>query len=74
MALFFFDIIALHLFLIISFAKNLTKMTKSNRLIYLAIFLVATVLTVSMVFVADEWFWIPLPFAITYLAKALDVL
>ena len=49
-------------------------MAKSNKLIYLALFLVFTVLTVVMVFLVDPWFWIPLPFAITYLAKALDVL
>ena len=49
-------------------------MTKSNKLIYLALFLFFTALTVVMVFMVDSWFWIPLPFAITYLAKALDVL
>lgn len=49
-------------------------MIKSNKLIFLALFLLFTALTVAMVFVADSWFWIPLPFAITYLAKTLDVL
>lgn len=49
-------------------------MTKSSKLMYFGLFLFFTALTVAMVFYVDSWFWIPLPFAITYLAKALDVL
>lgn len=35
------------------------------------IFLVSTVICVLLLMFADEWFWLALPFVLTYLVKAL---
>jgi len=48
--------------------------TKNGTALDWIIFLVSTVVMVALLIYADEWFWIPLPFVLTYLAKALDVL
>lgn len=36
------------------------------------IFLVSTVVCLLMLVYMSEWFWLALPFVITYLVKALD--
>lgn len=34
-------------------------------------FLVSTVVTVALLVTAPEWFWVPLPFVLTYLVRAM---
>jgi hypothetical protein len=34
-------------------------------------FLVSTVIMIAMLIWANEWFWLALPFSLTYLVKAL---
>lgn len=38
------------------------------------IFGVSAVLTVGLLFIAPAWFWVPLPFMLTYLTKALNAI
>lgn len=38
------------------------------------IFLVSTAALILLLIFANEWFWLALPFSLTYLVKALDVL
>lgn len=38
------------------------------------IFLVSTVIMIFMLMYMDEWFWLALPFSLTYLVKALDMM
>jgi fatty acid desaturase len=47
-----------------------TTNNKSTALDWI-LFLVSAVLCILLLIYADEWFWIPLPFALTYLVKAL---
>ncbi len=47
-----------------------TTSTRIDWLIFLVSFAIMTLLLVY----ADEWFWLALPFVLTYLAKALKVL
>jgi len=47
---------------------------KSSRTIDWIIFLVSTVILIFMLMYMDEWFWVALPFSLTYLVKALDMM
>jgi len=47
---------------------------KSSRAIDWIIFLVSTVIMIFMLLYMDEWFWVALPFSLTYLVKALDMM
>jgi len=38
------------------------------------IFLVSTAICLFLLFTAAEWFWVPLPFVLTYLVKGLDMM
>ncbi|HMW38734.1 MAG: hypothetical protein K1X68_11030 [Saprospiraceae bacterium] len=38
------------------------------------IFLVSGAVTVALLVYAPAWFWVPLPFVLTYLTKAFDAL
>ncbi len=38
------------------------------------IFLAATAVMILLLIFANEWFWLALPFSLTYLAKALKVI
>ncbi len=38
------------------------------------VFFVTTAITVFMLIYVDEWFWVALPFSLTSLAKAFDVI
>ncbi len=35
-------------------------------------FLVSTLVMVALLIFANEWFWLALPFSLTYLVRALD--
>jgi hypothetical protein len=39
-----------------------------------AIFLVSLVIMILMLMFMNEWFWVALPFVLTYLARALKVI
>ena len=41
---------------------------------FVILFLVFLVIFVLMLMFADEWFWVPMPFMLTYLVKALDAM
>lgn len=43
-----------------------------GTLSYWILTLVFLVLTVALLIFKSEWFWVPLPFLLTYLVKALD--
>jgi hypothetical protein len=46
---------------------------KSNLMDWV-LFLVSTVVLVFMLIYVNEWFWLALPFSLTYLVKALRVM
>jgi len=48
--------------------------SKSSSSMDWIIFLVATAVLILLLIFANEWFWLALPFSLTYLAKALKVL
>ena len=49
-------------------------MANSSKSIDWIIFLVTAVITIVMVMYVSEWFWVVLPFPLTYFAKALDAI
>lgn len=38
------------------------------------IFLISTAVMCGLLYAAPAWFWVPLPFVLTYLTKAFDAL
>ena len=48
--------------------------TTSKRSKDWLLFLVFAVIFLAMIVYVDEWFWVPMPFMLTYLVKALDVM
>jgi hypothetical protein len=38
------------------------------------LFLVSTAAVILLLMFADEWFWVALPFSLTYLVKALNAI
>ncbi len=38
------------------------------------IFFVSLIVTILLLMYADEWFWLGLPFVLTYFAKALNAM
>ncbi len=51
-----------------------TSTSKNSKAMDWILFLVFAILFVGMLIYADEWFWIPMPFMLTYLVKALDAM
>ena len=51
-----------------------THATAEERRRYWLYFLVSTVAFLAMLFFLDEWFWIAMPFMLTYLVLALDTI
>lgn len=49
-----------------------TSTSKNSKAMDWILFLVFFVIFVLMLMFADEWFWVPMPFMLTYLVKALD--
>ncbi|MCB9340569.1 MAG: hypothetical protein H6577_20790 [Lewinellaceae bacterium] len=47
---------------------------KSSNTINWILFVVFTVIVVAMLFLTPQWFWLLLPFPLTFLVKALDVM
>lgn len=65
--------------LFLSLKLNLKKSkqmdtAKKSRSMDWIIFLVSTVIMIFMLMYMDEWFWLALPFSLTYLVKALDMM
>ena len=64
---------------VVNFAQNLSVMSTStnendsNRMDWM-LFLVSTVIMILMLIFINEWFWLALPFSLTYLVKALRVM
>ncbi len=48
--------------------------SKSSPMFWWLMFIVTTIITLFMVVYVDEWFWLVLPFSLTSLAKAFDVI
>lgn len=48
--------------------------TAKSRGKYWMLFGVSTVLMIVMLIWANSWFWVMLPFVLTYLVQALDVM
>jgi len=46
---------------------------ESNRMDWI-LFLVSTAVMIFMLIFVNEWFWLALPFSLTYLVKALRVM
>lgn len=38
------------------------------------LFLASTAVVILLLIFADEWFWVALPFSLTYLVRALDAM
>ena len=49
-----------------------TSTSKSSKGMDWILFLVFLVIFVLMLMYVDEFFWVPMPFMLTYLVKALD--
>ena len=56
------------------FNKNIYIMSDVATGKYWLYFLVSTVVMIAMLIWMNEWFWLALPFSLTYLVKALDVM
>lgn len=52
----------------------MTSQSSSSSLTDWAIFLVSLFIMILMLMYMNEWFWVALPFVLTYLAKALKVI
>ena len=50
------------------------EVTESGTRMDWIIFLVSTAIMILLLIFANEWFWLAMPFSLTYLAKALKVL
>jgi len=48
-------------------------MSKTATSMYWIYFLVSTVVLIAMLIWVNEWFWLALPFSLTFLVKALDI-
>ncbi len=77
--LLFYPLLASSNVILIIFATNSVNMettnkNSSNNLLNWGIFLVSTAVMVAMLIFIDEWFWLALPFSLTYLAKALNAI
>jgi hypothetical protein len=51
-----------------------TKSNTRSNLMDWGIFLVSLVVMILLLMFADEWFWLALPFVLTYLAKGFNAL
>jgi len=51
-----------------------TKPNTGSSLMDWGIFLVSLVVMILLLMFANEWFWLALPFVLTYLAKGLNAL
>ncbi|HQU60644.1 MAG: hypothetical protein KDD02_24135 [Phaeodactylibacter sp.] len=51
-----------------------TTTSKRSKATDWLLFLVFAVIFLAMIVYVDEWFWVPMPFMLTYLVKALDVM
>lgn len=47
------------------------EQAKSSTMMDWAFFAVSTAATIALLVVSPEWFWVPLPFSLTYLVKAM---
>jgi hypothetical protein len=47
---------------------------KNSTVIDWIIFFISTVIMILMLMYMSEWFWVALPFVLTYLVKALRVM
>lgn len=47
------------------------EQANSSTIMDWLLFLVSTVVTIGLLVVAPEWFWVPLPFVLTYLVRAM---
>jgi hypothetical protein len=59
----------------ITFATNMRLMettSKSSKSMDWILFLLSLIVTILLLIFVTEWFWVSLPFLITYLVKALD--
>ncbi len=51
-----------------------TEAQNSSRATDWILFFISLVICVAMLIWLNEWFWVALPFVLTYLVKALDVM
>lgn len=59
----------------ITFVINMRLMettSKSSKSMDWVLFLLSLIVTILLLIFVTEWFWVSLPFLITYLVKALD--
>ncbi|HRD79812.1 MAG: hypothetical protein IAE84_16215 [Saprospiraceae bacterium] len=52
----------------------MTSESSSSTMMDWVIFLVSLVIMILMLMFMNEWFWVALPFVLTYLARALKVI
>jgi hypothetical protein len=50
-----------------------TNENESNRMDWI-LFIVSTTIMILMLIFINEWFWLALPFSLTYLVKAMRVM
>lgn len=53
---------------------NMETTSKTSKATDWLLFLVFAVLFFTFIVYVDEWFWVPMPFMLTYLVKALNVI
>ena len=47
---------------------------KKSTTKYWGLFLISTLIMIAMLIWMNEWFWLAMPFSLTYLVKAMDVI
>ncbi len=53
--------------------SNITEETQKSSMDWI-LFLVFTAILIFMLIFVNEWFWLALPFSLTYLVRALDTM
>ncbi len=48
--------------------------SKKSRTLDWVLFFISTVVFVAMLIYTPQWFWLALPFVLTYLTRALDMM
>ena len=48
--------------------------SKKSKGLAMILAIVFSVITIAMVFIIPEWSWVPLPFMLTYIVEAADII
>ena len=57
-----------------SMSTEVENKQEGSSMLHWLLFLISTAICIYMVIYINEWFWVVLPFSLTYLVKALRVI